>query len=86
MANVKVIRTGKMRRRQILIQRTKTLAFLFQGAQNIIHCATDNQNTDEKNPATGYMVRNVCQTKSKYQFDDLTSVRLWEESLKMCGL
>ncbi|XP_037028762.1 retinol dehydrogenase 13-like [Bradysia coprophila] len=57
-----------------------------QGAQNIIHCATDNENTEEKNPATGYMVRNLRQTKSKYQFDDLTSVRLWEESLKMCGL
>lgn len=59
---------------------------LLQGAQNIIHSATDNENTDTKNPYTGYMVRNLKQTKSKFEFDDLTSVRLWEESVKMCGL
>uniref|UniRef100_A0A182SFS5 Uncharacterized protein n=1 Tax=Anopheles maculatus TaxID=74869 RepID=A0A182SFS5_9DIPT len=53
-----------------------------QGAQNIIHCATDNVNTEEKNPVTGYFVTNVEQTKSKMKFDEETSERLWRESFK----
>lgn len=57
-----------------------------QGAQNLIHAATDNQNSEEKNPSTNYLIRNLKQTKSKHQFDEETSVRLWEESVKMCKL
>ncbi|XP_053676326.1 retinol dehydrogenase 12-like [Anopheles nili] len=53
-----------------------------QGAQNIIHCATDNVNTEEKNPVTGYFVTNIEQTKSKAKFDEETSERLWRESVK----
>ncbi|XP_052894155.1 retinol dehydrogenase 12 isoform X1 [Anopheles moucheti] len=57
-------------------------SLLFQGAQNIIHCATDNINTEERNPVTGYFVTNVEQTKSKMKFDEETSERLWRESFK----
>ncbi|XP_001237833.3 retinol dehydrogenase 12 isoform X2 [Anopheles arabiensis] len=53
-----------------------------QGAQNIIYAATDNVNTEEKNPVTGYFVTNVKQTKSKMKFDEETSERLWRESVK----
>ncbi|XP_058831899.1 retinol dehydrogenase 13 isoform X3 [Topomyia yanbarensis] len=53
-----------------------------QGAQNIIHCATDNVNTVEKNPATGYFVTNLKQTKSKVAFDDQISEKLWRESAR----
>lgn len=57
-----------------------------QGAQNIIHAATDAQNSADKNPATSYLIRNVQQLKSKHAFDEEVSVRLWKESLKMCQL
>jgi NAD(P)-dependent dehydrogenase (short-subunit alcohol dehydrogenase family) len=57
-----------------------------QGAQNIIYCATDSSNTPEKNPATGYFIRSLKQDKSKLNFDDTVSRRLWEHSLKLCGL
>lgn len=57
-----------------------------QGAQNIIYCATDDQNTDDKNPAKNFIVVNVKQSKSKAVFDDLISVRLWNESEKMAKL
>ncbi|XP_058459435.1 retinol dehydrogenase 12 isoform X2 [Malaya genurostris] len=53
-----------------------------QGAQNIIHCATDNINTEEKNPATGYFVTNLKQTKSKVIFDDQISEKFWRESAR----
>ncbi|XP_065083488.1 retinol dehydrogenase 12-like isoform X1 [Ochlerotatus camptorhynchus] len=53
-----------------------------QGAQNIIFCATDNVNTADKNPATGYYIANVKQTKSKFVFDDQVSERLWNESVR----
>lgn len=56
-----------------------------QGSENIVFCATDNVNTDEKNPSTGYFVRNLQQTKSKVQFDDQVGVRLWDESEKLCS-
>lgn len=56
-----------------------------QGSENIVFCATDNVNTDEKNPATGYFVRNLKQTKSKVQFDDQIGTRLWVESEKLCS-
>lgn len=56
-----------------------------QGAGNIVFCATDNVNTDEKNPATGYLVKNLKQTKSPVKFDDDVSVRLWDESEKLCS-
>lgn len=56
-----------------------------QGSENIVFCATDNVNTDEKNPATGYFVRNLKQTKSKVQFDDKIGTRLWTESEKLCS-
>lgn len=56
-----------------------------QGAQNIVWCATDNQNTPEINPSTGYLVRNLKQTKSTVQFDDKIGARLWTESEKHCS-
>lgn len=56
-----------------------------QGSQNIVFCATDNINTDEINPATGYFVRSLKQTKSKVQFDDKIGARLWTESEKFCS-
>lgn len=56
-----------------------------QGSQNIVFCATDNLNTDEKNPSTGYIVRNLKQTKSTVQFDDKIGARLWTESEKLCS-
>lgn len=51
-----------------------------QGAENIVHCATDNVNTEQKNPATGYFVRSLRQDKSKFAFSDEVSERLWAES------
>lgn len=56
-----------------------------QGSENIVFAATDNVNTDEKNPATGYFIRNLKQTKSKVQFDDKIGTRLWTESEKFCS-
>lgn len=56
-----------------------------QGAENIVFCATDNVNTDEKNPSVGYLVRDLKQTKSEVQFDDEISSRLWDESEKLCS-
>lgn len=56
-----------------------------QGSENIVYCATDNINTDEKNPATGYFIRSLTQTKSKQQFDDKIGLRLWTESEKLCS-
>lgn len=56
-----------------------------QGSENIIYCATDNINTTEKNPATGYIIRSLKQTKSKVQFDDKIGARLWTESEKLCS-
>lgn len=56
-----------------------------QGAENIVYCATDNVNSDVKNPAKGYFVRNLKQTKSKVEFDDEVGGRLWTESEKLCS-
>lgn len=56
-----------------------------QGAQNIIHCATDNVNTDEANPGCGYYVRSLRQDRSKFAFSNAVSERLWLESERMCG-
>lgn len=56
-----------------------------QGSENIVHCATDNENTETENPVTGYYVRNLKQSKSKVQFEDDIGVRLWAESEKMCS-
>lgn len=56
-----------------------------QGAENIVFCATDNVNTETVNPATGYYVRSLKQTKSKVQFDDEVGARLWDESEKLCS-
>ncbi|XP_055376935.1 retinol dehydrogenase 12-like [Condylostylus longicornis] len=56
-----------------------------QGAQSIIHCATDNINTEELNPYTGYYIKNLKQTKSKHVFEDVISTRLYEESLRLCS-
>lgn len=56
-----------------------------QGAGNIVHCATDNVNTEQENPATGYFVRNLKQSKSKHEFNDEIGVRLWSESEKFCS-
>lgn len=57
-----------------------------QGAQNIIHCATDNVNTETQNPAQNYIVVNLKQTKSKARVDDFISEQLWNESEKLCNL
>lgn len=57
-----------------------------QGAQNIVFAATDDVNTESENPATGYLVRNVQLTKSRYNnFQDNVGVRLWNESEKLCS-
>lgn len=57
-----------------------------QGAQNIVYGATDSVNTEEKNPATGYFIKNVSTKQSKYKFSETTSKRLWTESMKMCEI
>ncbi|CAD7084127.1 unnamed protein product [Hermetia illucens] len=57
-----------------------------QGAQNIIHAATDNKKDEKKNPFTGYLINNLEMTKSKHNFQEEIGERLWEESLKMCEL
>lgn len=57
-----------------------------QGAQNIIYCATDNVNSDDKNPDKSYLVMNVQQTKSKIDLSDEISEKLWAESAKLCGI
>lgn len=58
----------------------------FKGAQNIVHCATDNENTETKNPFTGYLIVNLKQYKSPVNFEDSVSEQLWEESAKLCSL
>jgi len=57
-----------------------------QGAQNIIYCATDDVNTDEKNPDKSFIVMNLQQAKSKIDLSDEISEKLWIESAKMCGV
>ena len=57
-----------------------------QGAQNIVHCATDNVNTAEENPSKSFLVVNVQQTKSKIDLSDEVSERLWSESMKLCAI
>lgn len=57
-----------------------------QGAQNIIYCATENVNTDEKNPDNSFIVMNLQQTKSKINLSDEISEKLWSESAKLCGI
>ncbi|CAG9808688.1 unnamed protein product [Chironomus riparius] len=54
-----------------------------QGAQNIIHCATDDENDTEKNPSNSYIVMNCRQTKSKINLSDDVSEKLWIESKKL---
>lgn len=56
-----------------------------KGAENIVHCATDNVNTTDKNPATGYYVRSLRQDRSKYAFSDDVSERLWAASERLCA-
>lgn len=58
--------------------------FHLQGAQNIIYCATDNFNTEENNPLTGYFITSLKQQKSKIEFDDEVSRGLWIKSLELC--
>lgn len=57
-----------------------------QGAQNIIYCATDDVNTEEKNPDKSYIVMNLQQTKSKVDLSDEVSEKLWAESAKLAGI
>lgn len=57
-----------------------------QGAQNIIYCATEDVNTEEKNPDKSYLVVNLQQTKSKINLSDDVSEKLWNESAKLCGI
>jgi len=56
-----------------------------QGAENIVFAATDNVNAEQENPATGYLIRNMQQVKSKHSFEDSVGVRLWNESEKLCS-
>lgn len=56
-----------------------------QGAQNILHCALDNVNTNEKNPDKSFIVINLKNKKSKITLQEDLSERLWTESEKMCG-
>ncbi|CAG9810796.1 unnamed protein product [Chironomus riparius] len=57
-----------------------------QGAQNIIHCALDNLNSDDKNPDKSHIVIDLKQAKSKVDLSDEVSEKLWIESSKLCGL
>ncbi|XP_059612449.1 retinol dehydrogenase 12-like [Phlebotomus argentipes] len=57
-----------------------------QGAQNIIHCATDNVNTEEKNPGKNYFVVNLKQTKSKARIQEGDSETLWKISEQKAGI
>lgn len=57
---------------------------ICQGAQNIIYCATDNNNTDTENPLTGYFITSLKQKKSKIDFNDDISQGLWKKSLELC--
>lgn len=57
-----------------------------QAAQNIVHCATDNENTKDKNPSSSFIVINLKQSKSKVDLKDDVSERLWIESSKLCGI
>ncbi|XP_055627231.1 retinol dehydrogenase 12-like isoform X1 [Toxorhynchites rutilus septentrionalis] len=53
-----------------------------QGAQNIIHCATDSFINERENPVTGHYVSNMKMRKSKLAFDERISVALWNVSLE----
>jgi NAD(P)-dependent dehydrogenase (short-subunit alcohol dehydrogenase family) len=57
-----------------------------QGAQNIIFCATENENTEEKNPNKSFIIIDLKQTKSKVNLSEEISEKLWNESEKLCGL
>lgn len=57
-----------------------------QGAQNILHCALDNLNSEDKNPDKSYIVYDLKQHKSKVNLSDEVSEKLWNESCKLCGL
>lgn len=57
-----------------------------QGAQNILHCAIDNFNTEEENPDNSYIIENLKQTKSNVDLIDDISENLWIESGKLCNL
>lgn len=57
-----------------------------QGAQNIIYCATEDVNTDERNPDKSFIVMNLQQTKSKIDLSDEISEKLWIESAKLSGI
>ncbi|XP_035791597.1 retinol dehydrogenase 14-like isoform X1 [Anopheles albimanus] len=53
-----------------------------QGAQNIIYAATESVTTPECNPVTGHFISNVRMRRSKFLFDEHTSIRLWDESVR----
>ncbi|EAA11306.4 AGAP006530-PA [Anopheles gambiae str. PEST] len=53
-----------------------------QGAQNIIYAATESVTTPDRNPVTGYFISNVKMRRSKFHFDEETSVRLWDASVR----
>lgn len=57
-----------------------------QGAQNILHCALDNVNDDEKNPSKSFIVMNLKQTRSKLTLSEEDSQRVWKESEKICEI
>uniref|UniRef100_A0A182UE62 Uncharacterized protein n=1 Tax=Anopheles melas TaxID=34690 RepID=A0A182UE62_9DIPT len=53
-----------------------------QGAQNIIYAATESVTTPDRNPVTGYFISNVKMRRSKFHFDEETSVRLWDATVR----
>ncbi|XP_058125973.1 retinol dehydrogenase 13-like [Anopheles ziemanni] len=53
-----------------------------QGAQNIIFAATESETTPDRNPVRGFFVSNVKMRRSKFHFDEETSIRLWNESVR----
>ena len=38
--------------------------------------------TPDRNPVTGYFISNVKMRRSKFHFDEETSIRLWDASVR----
>lgn len=54
----------------------------FQGAQTVLHCATDASLSDEN----GLLYRDCKVYKSKKELSPEIGLRLWETSAKLVGL
>jgi NAD(P)-dependent dehydrogenase (short-subunit alcohol dehydrogenase family) len=57
-----------------------------QGAQNIIYAATENVNTQERNPGSGFYIKDVQLTKSRARFSEELSEKLWQRSSDLCRI